>query len=288
MDHSYRPQRIHAHASRSDGPSGPLRSEHHPPIASTRPYAQPSRTSSLQSYYTSLNSFTPPNGSSLPNAPNPSSAPTPYGVPTPRHASSNPSPQSHLSSNPSPQSHWSSNTSPHSYHTANPSPMSNFSINTSSTQSSNMSFPYSVTSINSHKSRKNILYPRRAHPPPPPPPPLPLAVPVPAEFSHDVRLFAFCDLYAYRCSYSPSRPEFGSFVHPCCPTQRPVLCLQEKCSSSRWGSSESFRNSCRPRLTKQLATVPSYLSHCAMKFTSNVPLELKSWKFPASFCIRKH
>ncbi|KAH9044955.1 hypothetical protein EDB83DRAFT_2523601 [Lactarius deliciosus] len=32
--------------------------------------------------------------------------------------------------------------------------------------SSNTSFPYSVTSINSRKSRKNVLYPRRVHPPP--------------------------------------------------------------------------------------------------------------------------
>ncbi|KAH9059338.1 hypothetical protein EDB87DRAFT_786317 [Lactarius vividus] len=35
-----------------------------------------------------------------------------------------------------------------------------------STASSNLSFPYTVTSINSYKSRKNVLYPRRAHPPP--------------------------------------------------------------------------------------------------------------------------
>ncbi|KAH8987266.1 hypothetical protein EDB92DRAFT_1817953 [Lactarius akahatsu] len=32
--------------------------------------------------------------------------------------------------------------------------------------SSNTSFPYSVTSVNSRKSRKNVLYPRRVHPPP--------------------------------------------------------------------------------------------------------------------------
>ncbi|KAH9034099.1 hypothetical protein EDB85DRAFT_1948865 [Lactarius pseudohatsudake] len=37
---------------------------------------------------------------------------------------------------------------------------------TNSTASSNPSFPYSVTSVNSYKSRKNVLYPRRAHPPP--------------------------------------------------------------------------------------------------------------------------
>ncbi|KAI9435448.1 hypothetical protein H4582DRAFT_1969446 [Lactarius indigo] len=37
---------------------------------------------------------------------------------------------------------------------------------TNSTASSNPSFPYSVTSVNSRKSRKNVLYPRRAHPPP--------------------------------------------------------------------------------------------------------------------------
>ncbi|KAI9435443.1 hypothetical protein H4582DRAFT_648905 [Lactarius indigo] len=36
----------------------------------------------------------------------------------------------------------------------------------SSIMSSNTSFPYSVTSINSRKSRKNVLYPRRVHPPP--------------------------------------------------------------------------------------------------------------------------
>ncbi|KAI9461894.1 hypothetical protein BJY52DRAFT_163647 [Lactarius psammicola] len=36
----------------------------------------------------------------------------------------------------------------------------------SSVMSSNMSFPYSVTSINSRKSRKSVLYPRRVHPPP--------------------------------------------------------------------------------------------------------------------------
>ncbi|KAH9008907.1 hypothetical protein EDB85DRAFT_1518676 [Lactarius pseudohatsudake] len=34
------------------------------------------------------------------------------------------------------------------------------------TVSSDMSFPYSVTSINSYNTRKNVLYPRRAHPPP--------------------------------------------------------------------------------------------------------------------------
>lgn len=37
---------------------------------------------------------------------------------------------------------------------------------TNSTASSNPSFPYSVTSVNSYKSRKNVLYPHRAHPPP--------------------------------------------------------------------------------------------------------------------------
>ncbi|KAH9054773.1 hypothetical protein EDB87DRAFT_1420047 [Lactarius vividus] len=36
----------------------------------------------------------------------------------------------------------------------------------SSIMSSNTSFPYSVTSVNSRKSRKNVLHPRRVHPPP--------------------------------------------------------------------------------------------------------------------------
>ena len=59
---------------------------------------------------------------------------------------------------------FSTNSSPHSYHTANTSPLSNLTMNSTSTQSSNLSFPFSVTSINSYKSRKNVLYPRRAHP----------------------------------------------------------------------------------------------------------------------------
>jgi hypothetical protein len=149
----------------------------------------------------------------------------------------------------------------HSYYSAVSSP-SYSTTNSGSTWSSNMSFPYSVTSINSRKSRKNVLYPRRTHPPTPTmPPPPPLAVPVPAELSHDVRLFSSCflRLYEYRCSFSPPRPESGFFVHPYCRTRRPALCLREKCSSSRWGSLESFRKSCLPRLTKQLAAVPNYL-----------------------------
>ena len=147
----------------------------------------------------------------------------------------------------------------HSYYSAVSSP-SYSTTNSGSTWSSNMSFPYSVTSINSHKSRKNVLYPRRTHQPTLLRPP-PFAVPVPAELSHDVRLLSsfFLRLYEHRCSFSLPRPESGSFVHPCCPPWKPVLCLREKCSSSRWGSSESFRNSCLPRLTKQLVAVPNYL-----------------------------
>ncbi|KAH9003762.1 hypothetical protein EDB86DRAFT_2889705 [Lactarius hatsudake] len=47
-----------------------------------------------------------------------------------------------------------SNTSSQTYHSANSSP----------SRSSNISFPYSVRSINSYKSRKNVLYPSRARP----------------------------------------------------------------------------------------------------------------------------
>ncbi|KAI9430817.1 hypothetical protein H4582DRAFT_1350408 [Lactarius indigo] len=49
-----------------------------------------------------------------------------------------------------------------SYHTANMSPY--IAANSTSTSSSIRSFPYSVTSIGSYKSRKNVLYPRRVHP----------------------------------------------------------------------------------------------------------------------------
>ena len=98
---------------------------------------------------------------------------------------------------------WPSNASSlqsYTYHSAVSSP-SYSTPNSGSTWSSNMSFPYSVTSINSRKSRKNVLYPRRAHPPPLPLPPLlsppsrsfsqPTEVPVQVELSHDVRLL-FC------------------------------------------------------------------------------------------------
>jgi hypothetical protein len=74
-----------------------------------------------------------------------------------------------------------------SYHTANASPLSYLTTNSTSTLSSNMSFPFSVTSINSRKSRKNVLYPRRVHPPPLLP--VPVAPEHPA--SSDVRFLSF-------------------------------------------------------------------------------------------------
>ncbi|KAH8987267.1 hypothetical protein EDB92DRAFT_1876101 [Lactarius akahatsu] len=49
---------------------------------------------------------------------------------------------------------WQSNTSSQTYYSANSSP----------SRSSNISFPYSVRSINSYKSRKNVFYPSRARP----------------------------------------------------------------------------------------------------------------------------
>ncbi|KAH9038431.1 hypothetical protein EDB84DRAFT_1092928 [Lactarius hengduanensis] len=58
-----------------------------------------------------------------------------------------------------------------SYYTANTSPLSSLTTNSASTLSSVTSFPYSVTSIRSQKSRKNVLYPRRVRP-------LPVAVPL--------------------------------------------------------------------------------------------------------------
>jgi|SRR6266702_2671863 len=60
-----------------------------------------------------------------------------------------------------PASLRSTDSSLQSYYTADTSPSS-----PTSTCSSNMSFPYSVTSVHSYKSKKNILYPRREHPPP--------------------------------------------------------------------------------------------------------------------------
>lgn len=64
----------------------------------------------------------------------------------------------------SPSSVHPSNTSSfQSYYTAN-SALSYSTMNSASMRSSEMSSPYSVTSINSRKSRMNVLYPRRVHP----------------------------------------------------------------------------------------------------------------------------
>ncbi|KAI9436564.1 hypothetical protein H4582DRAFT_2078182 [Lactarius indigo] len=57
-----------------------------------------------------------------------------------------------LSTDSSHQSYYTTNTSP-------PSPTSTRSSNT-------MSSPYTVTSVHSYKSNKNVSYPRREHPPP--------------------------------------------------------------------------------------------------------------------------
>ncbi|KAF8266703.1 hypothetical protein EI94DRAFT_1732492 [Lactarius quietus] len=75
----------------------------------------------------------------------------------------------------------STNSSSLSYYTANSSPLSQLTAISTSTQSSNLSYPYSVTSINSYKSRKNVLYPRRVHP-------LPVAVPLEPSTSPDALL----------------------------------------------------------------------------------------------------
>ena len=83
----------------------------------------------------------------------------------------------------------------HLYYSTVSSPSHSITTNTASTLSSNLSLPYSVTSINSRKSRMNVLYPRRAHPMPPPGP---SPVPVPSEkfsMSLGVRFFlpTFCN-----------------------------------------------------------------------------------------------
>src|SRR6266702_2826458 len=104
-------QPINVHADRADSLSRP---EHSWFPLGSKPDAQPSNTSSLQSYYTA------------PNA---------------------------LQSNTSSQTSYSADASP-SYSTTN----------SASTRSSSMSYQYSVKSINSYKSRKNVLYRRRAHP----------------------------------------------------------------------------------------------------------------------------
>ncbi|KAN0142046.1 hypothetical protein V8E53_000508 [Lactarius tabidus] len=150
MDHPRRSQRISAHSSRTDGTSRSEQYSWFPVTSSAKPYAQPSRSSSLQSYYTvPYYAVTPPNVSSPPHAPSPLSAPSPPSAPTPPHG-------------------WPTNASYQSYYSASTSPLSYLSTNSSSTRSSTLSVPFTVTSINSYKSRKNVLYPRRAHPAPVP------------------------------------------------------------------------------------------------------------------------
>ena len=82
-----------------------------------------------------------------------------------------------------------------SYHTAYASVSSHSTIYSVSTLShrSDASLPYSVNSVNSYKSRKTVLYPRREHPPP-------------VAISSQVRLLLLIHLSQYRFSYrnSPS------------------------------------------------------------------------------------
>ena len=82
-----------------------------------------------------------------------------------------------------------------SYHTAYASVSSHSTIYSVSTSShrSDASLPYSVNSVNSYKSRKTVLYPRREHPPP-------------VAISSQVRLLLFIHLSQYIFSYrnSPS------------------------------------------------------------------------------------
>ncbi|KAH9018931.1 hypothetical protein EDB84DRAFT_629429 [Lactarius hengduanensis] len=62
-----------------------------------------------------------------------------------------------------------SSTSFQTFYTANTSPSyysTRQTVKTTSTASSNNSYHYSVTSLNSRKSRNNVLYPRRVHRPP--------------------------------------------------------------------------------------------------------------------------
>ncbi|KAH9177225.1 hypothetical protein EDB89DRAFT_1519716 [Lactarius sanguifluus] len=97
------------------------------------------------------------------------------------HVDGLPRPEQHawppvLGSEPGPCAQASNTSSLQSYHTApslhasDVSPQSYYfadsslSYSTMNSLSSNTSFPYSVTSINSRKSRKNVLYPRRTHP----------------------------------------------------------------------------------------------------------------------------
>ncbi|KAI9435445.1 hypothetical protein H4582DRAFT_649236 [Lactarius indigo] len=59
-----------------------------------------------------------------------------------------------------------SSTSFETFYTANTSPSHSSMRQTVKTASTNNSYDYSVTSINSRKSRNNVLYPRRVHRPP--------------------------------------------------------------------------------------------------------------------------
>ena len=81
--------------------------------------------------------------------------------------------------------------SPRLSYTANELPSPYLPTNSTSTTSTSISVPYTVKTVNSHKSRKNVLYPRRVHPP------LPVTVSLELEhvsISHDVRFF-LCGLF---------------------------------------------------------------------------------------------
>ncbi|KAI9430814.1 hypothetical protein H4582DRAFT_2014085 [Lactarius indigo] len=94
----------------------------------------------------------------------------------------------------------STDSSHQSYYTADTSPLSYLTTSSNSTLSSNASFPYSVTSINSYKSRKNVLYPRRVHP-------LPIAVSLghPASVSPDALIWQVRFLCTTLLPYAETR-----------------------------------------------------------------------------------
>jgi hypothetical protein len=78
-------------------------------------------------------------------------------------------------------------------------------VNTDSTTLSNNSYHYSVNSVNSYKSRKNFLYPRRKHPPPRPPVTM---LPVPecqgvVSLDPDVRYLSLCYSSAFSSTIAP-------------------------------------------------------------------------------------
>jgi hypothetical protein len=153
--------------------------------------------------------------------------------------------------------------------------------NSSSTSSSNMLFPFFVTSIKLHKSHKTVFYLHHVH----------LLLPLPVAPEHSVSLDV-CALSTFLSlcllnldaniatdleSSIPSYNLVAMFGDP--------SCACGKSAPPVTNAHGDLSQHVPSQMAKNPASVPSYLSCWLMMFSSKMPLLLWSWKVLASSCI---